>query len=121
MYDRFLKMKLSRGRRFKSVVLGCLFGGIFIVGAAGAVTPEVTGVLGSPSATTTIGGKQLPPPPDKHFGGKIERNVLQSTPYWCPAPSGASYPRRQWTVLQRRVCATPTSIPRLSARRRGPL
>jgi arylsulfatase len=54
--------------------------------------PVVTGVPGSPGATTTIDGKQLPPPPDKHFGGKIERNVLQSTPYWPPrvvAPEGA--------------------------------
>jgi hypothetical protein len=46
--------------------------------------PTITGVPGSPAATTTIDGRQLPPPPDKHFGGKIERNVLQSTPYWPP-------------------------------------
>ncbi len=46
---------------------------------------------GSPCATTTIDGKQLPPPPQK-FEGKIERNAAQSTPYW-PArvlpPKGA--------------------------------
>jgi arylsulfatase len=46
---------------------------------------------GSPCATTSIDGKQLPPPPQK-FGGKIERNASQSTPYW-PArvvpPKGA--------------------------------
>jgi len=36
---------------------------------------------GSPCATTTINGNQLPPPPEK-FGGKIERNASQSTPYW---------------------------------------
>ena len=58
------------------------------------VTPEeqVSGTLGSPSATTTIDGKQLPPPPDKTFGGKIERNVIDSTPYWPPRvvpPKGA--------------------------------
>src|SRR5215469_3263191 len=34
-----------------------------------------------PEATTTIEGKQLPPPPQP-FGGKIERNAAQSTPYW---------------------------------------
>jgi hypothetical protein len=51
--------------------------------------PTITGVPGSPGATTTIDGKQLPPPPDKHFGGKIERNVLQSTPYWPPRVSPA--------------------------------
>ena len=30
-----------------------------------AFTPQVTGVPGSPSATTTIDGKQLPPPPTR--------------------------------------------------------
>src|SRR5215475_5284617 len=42
---------------------------------------QVTGAPGSPGATTTISGEQLPPPPQP-FGGKIERNVAQSTPYW---------------------------------------
>jgi arylsulfatase A-like enzyme len=55
--------------------------------AATAATPamavEVTGTPGSPSATTTIDGNQLPPPPGK-FGGKIERTAEQSKPYWQP-------------------------------------
>ena len=46
---------------------------------------------GSPCATITIDGKQLPPPPQK-FEGKIERNAAQSQTYW-PArvvpPKGA--------------------------------
>src|SRR5215831_9439466 len=46
---------------------------------------------GSPCATTTIDGKQLPPPPQK-FEGKISRNAAESKPYW-PArvvpPKGA--------------------------------
>jgi arylsulfatase len=42
---------------------------------------EVTGTPGSPGATTTINGQQLPPLPQK-FGGKIERNAAESTPYW---------------------------------------
>ncbi|HBH36245.1 MAG TPA: hypothetical protein DDW45_07800, partial [Gammaproteobacteria bacterium] len=45
---------------------------------------QTTGVPGSPSATTTIEGNQLPPMPDEKFGGKIERNVQQSKPYWPP-------------------------------------
>src|SRR5512144_1512324 len=49
--------------------------------AAPAAAQQITGVPGSPSATTTITGEQLPPPPEK-FGGKIERNAAQSTPYW---------------------------------------
>jgi arylsulfatase len=60
--------------------------------AAGpARAQEITGVPGSPSATMSIPGNQLPPPPGK-FGGKIERNVAQSTPYWPPRiapPEGA--------------------------------
>ena len=56
---------------------------------AGAQQPSCS--PGSPCATTTIDGKQLPPPPQK-FEGKIERNAAQSTPYW-PArvvpPKGA--------------------------------
>lgn len=44
---------------------------------------QVTGVPGSPSATTTIDGAQLPAPPAK-FGGKIERDATKSKPYWPP-------------------------------------
>jgi len=49
---------------------------------------EVTGKLGSPSAKTTIDGKQLPPP-DPKFGGVIKDDALNSTPWWAPtiAPS----------------------------------
>ena len=36
---------------------------------------------GTPDATTTIDGKQLPPPPAK-FGGVIEHQALKSTPAW---------------------------------------
>ena len=52
---------------------------------------QVTGELGSPSATTTITGKQLPPP-DPKFGGVIKDGALQSTPWWAPRivpPKGA--------------------------------
>jgi arylsulfatase len=59
--------------------------------AAPDASPEVTGTPGSPGATTTIDGRQLPPPSPK-FGGRIERNAAESTPYW-PArvvpPKGA--------------------------------
>jgi arylsulfatase A-like enzyme len=52
-------------------------------GTAAAATPEVTGVLGSPSATTTIDGKQLPAP-EPAFGGVIKQEALQSEPWWAP-------------------------------------
>ena len=51
------------------------------VGTAMAV--ETTGVPGSPSATTTIDGKQLPSP-DPKFGGVIKDDALQSKPWWAP-------------------------------------
>ncbi len=44
---------------------------------------ETTGVPGSPSATTTISGKQLPAPEPK-FGGDIKADALQSKPWWAP-------------------------------------
>ena len=49
-------------------------------GAQGS-SQQIEGTPGSPSATTTINGEQLPPPPQK-FGGVIERNAAQSKPYW---------------------------------------
>jgi len=44
-----------------------------------AVTQQVIGTPGSPGATTSISGDQLPPP-DPKFGGVIEDDALQSKP-----------------------------------------
>ena len=52
-----------------------------IAGAAQA--QQVTSTPGSPSATTTIPGTQLPAP-DPAFGGVIKDGALQSTPWWPP-------------------------------------
>src|SRR4051812_43731607 len=52
---------------------------------------QTTGTPGSPDATTTIDGRQLPPP-DPRFGGVIEENALQSKAWWAPRvvpPKGA--------------------------------
>ncbi|HVI67713.1 MAG TPA: arylsulfatase [Bradyrhizobium sp.] len=52
---------------------------------------QVTGTPGSPSATTTIEGNQLPAPPRK-FGGVIEESAKDSRPWWPPRvvpPKGA--------------------------------
>src|SRR5271166_1050322 len=59
--------------------------------ASGGFAQQVTGVLGSPTATTTIDGNQLPPsnPP---FGGVIKDRASESTPWWAPRivpPKGA--------------------------------
>jgi hypothetical protein len=59
--------------------------------ALSARAQEITGTPGSPSATTTISGEQLPAPPGK-FGGVIKESALDSTPYWPPRvvpPKGA--------------------------------
>ena len=91
MYNNFLKSLPLLWRYLSIAVLGLAIVGVLAAGVS-AETVEITGVPGSPSATTTIDGKQLPPPPDKHFGGKIERNAMDSTPYWPPRvvpPKGA--------------------------------
>jgi arylsulfatase A-like enzyme len=52
---------------------------------------QVTGELGSPSATTTLDGKQLPPP-DPKFGGVIKEKASESKAWWAPRvvpPQGA--------------------------------
>jgi Sulfatase len=51
----------------------------------------VTGTLGSPGATTTFEGNQLPAPRPK-FGGVIKPSALNSTQWWAPRvvpPKGA--------------------------------
>jgi arylsulfatase A-like enzyme len=59
--------------------------------ASGAQAQQINGNPGSPSATTTIDGKQLPPEPPK-FGGVIKEDAKESTPYWPASvvpPKGA--------------------------------
>jgi len=62
-----------------------------MVGAVPSIAQQGSPALGSPSAARTIDGKQLPPA-DVPFGGTIERNALQSKPWWPPRvvpPKGA--------------------------------
>ena len=52
---------------------------------------QVTGEPGSPGATTTLGGKQLPPP-DPKFRGVIREKASESKGWWAPRvvpPKGA--------------------------------
>jgi arylsulfatase len=85
---------LSR-RRLLNIIkgVGVGIGAAVIVGrdAIVAFAQQITGVLGSPSATTTIDGAQLPPPPPK-FGGVINESAKDSKPWWAPRvvpPKGA--------------------------------
>lgn len=62
-----------------------------IAALAPATAQRVTGTPGSAGATTTIDGRQLPPP-DPKFGGAIRNDALQSKPWWAPRvvpPQGA--------------------------------
>jgi arylsulfatase A-like enzyme len=70
--------------RLALVALGILF-------AVGLPAQQSAPPPGSPGATTSIDGKQLPPP-DPPFGGVIQDNALQSKAWWAPRvvpPKGA--------------------------------
>ena len=44
---------------------------------------QTTGKIGTPDATTTLSGEQLPAP-DPKFGGVIKLKADESTPWWAP-------------------------------------
>ena len=59
--------------------------------SCGAFAQQIYGTPGTPSATMSIDGKQLPPPPPK-FGGVINQDAKDSKPWWPPTvvpPKGA--------------------------------
>jgi arylsulfatase A-like enzyme len=65
---------------------------VMAVASSARAQIQTTGELGSPSATTTIDGKQLPPPEPK-FGGVIKESATDSKPWWPPTvvpPKGAA-------------------------------
>ena len=73
------------------VVTMTLSGAVFAFFSACCMAQQVTGELGSPSATTTISGKQLPPP-DPQYGGVIKERASASQGWWAPRvvpPKGA--------------------------------
>ena len=79
-------MKLSEGL---SLAASLTVLGLSLAPRAGA--QQSGAAPGSPSATTTLDGKQLPAPPPK-FGGVIKQSAKDSTPWWPPRivpPKGA--------------------------------
>ena len=65
--------------------------GVLALSCVSALAQQVTGVPGSPGATTTIDGKQIPPPPSE-FGGEIKEKASESKAWWAPRvvpPKGA--------------------------------
>jgi arylsulfatase A-like enzyme len=75
----------------QTVVAGALFilSSLLVAGASRA--QQINGVPGSPDATVTLEGKQLPPPP-MEFVGLVNQTAADSKPYWPPRvvpPKGA--------------------------------
>ena len=86
-------MNLAAGIRKPELVALAVssFFAMFVLAAQLATAQQVTGTLGSVSATTTIDGKQLPAPPPQ-FGGVINKSAVDSKPWWPPRivpPKGA--------------------------------
>ena len=76
-------MTLSRGLLAGAALL--------LLSCVAALAQQITGVPGSPEATTTITGKQLPQPAPK-FGGVIKERASESKAWWPPRvvpPKGA--------------------------------
>jgi len=78
----------ARGRRGPMARLGALALVALLVGwQAGWLRANaqqlINGRLGSPSATASISGRQLPAPTPA-FGGVIKDGALQSKPWWAP-------------------------------------
>jgi arylsulfatase A-like enzyme len=76
----------------RQIILGAtLAAAVMAVASSARAQIQTTGTPGLPSATTTISGKQLPPPEPK-FGGVIKETVDGSKPWWPPQivpPKGA--------------------------------
>jgi hypothetical protein len=75
-------------RRLLTILSSTVF---LLTGVGVSLAQQSTGTPGSPSATTTIDGRQLPPLPST-FGGVINETDQQSKPWWPPRvvpPQGA--------------------------------
>src|SRR5437899_10673841 len=75
----------------RQILLSGMLAATVMAVAPSAWTQQINGTPGSPDATVTIDGKQIPPPP-MPFGGVIKESVKDSKPYWPPpvvAPKGA--------------------------------
>ena len=75
----------------RQILFGVMLAAAVMAAAPSARAQQINGTPGSPDATVTIDGKQIPPPP-MPFGGVIKESVKDSTPYWPPrvvAPKGA--------------------------------
>src|SRR6516165_4905890 len=69
----------------RQLLAGCV---LLALADTTAQARQTTGTPGSPNATATIPGNQLPAPPPK-FGGVMNEQLSKSKPWWPPrvAPS----------------------------------
>jgi arylsulfatase A-like enzyme len=85
---------VNKGEALMPSIRSSLLLAASLVGGASVppvLAQQVTGTPGSPDATTTISGRQLPAPTPA-FGGVIKEDALQSQPWWAPRivpPEGA--------------------------------
>jgi Sulfatase len=78
-------------KAIKLMVAIAVSGFAFASWSSCGIAQQVSGELGSPSATTTLSGKQIPPP-DPKFGGVIKEKASESKAWWAPRvvpPNGA--------------------------------
>ena len=68
-------------------------GAAFALTTVSSFAQQINGTPGSPDATVTIDGKQLPPP-DMKFGGVINETAKDSKPYWPEGHKLFLYPER---------------------------
>jgi arylsulfatase A-like enzyme len=75
----------------RQVLLGRMLAAAVMAVAPSAWAQQINGTPGSPDATVTIDGKQIPPP-SLPFGGVLKESAPDSKPYWPPRvvpPKGA--------------------------------
>jgi len=70
-----------RQKTFATLTVLALLIATGLFGSTPVSAQQITGVPGSPNATVTLDGKQLPPPP-MPFGGVIKESAKDSTPWW---------------------------------------
>ena len=87
-----MKRQSANLHRRKAALHQLAIGAAIILAApAYSLAQQISGTPGSPSATATIDGKQLPPP-DPKFGGVIKEKASESQAWWAPRvvpPKGA--------------------------------
>ena len=69
--------------KISQLLVGVSFLGLGCVSSFAQQASQTVPPIGSPAATITIPGNQLPPP-DPKFGGVIKEKASESTPWWAP-------------------------------------